>query len=115
MGGDAGDGGLWLERDFVVFEGPFFHVADAERADAIDDQFWTFWGWKIASKEGVGVPDLADLQGVGKDLGDTGDADLIVSVVEVAEFDLGIIGELLSFGVAPEVSDVDGEVIDADG
>lgn len=65
----------------MVFEGPFFHIADAERADAIDDQLWTFWGWKIAAKEGMGVPDFANLQWIGKDLCDASDADLIVSVV----------------------------------
>jgi hypothetical protein len=41
------------------------------------------------------------------------DADLIVFVVEVAEFAAGVCGELARFSVSAEVGDVDGEAVDS--
>ena len=99
----------------MIVEGPFFHVSDAGGADAVDDEVGVVGGAEVAAEEGIGGPDFGEEGGIGEDFGGAGDADLVVTGVEIAKFDAGIGGDLGGFAVGAEVGDIDGEAVGADG
>lgn len=99
----------------MVFEGPFLHVADEGGADDVDDEFGVVDGAEVLAEQGVFGPDGFKEGWIVEGFGGSGDADLIVVGVEVAEFDLWVGIDLAGFVVGFEVGDVDGEAVGADG
>ena len=83
---EAGKARLFPERDLVVFQRPLAHETHARGADAVDDERGIFRGAEVAAEKRVAFPDLAEQHRVGEDFGDAGDSNLIVPVVEVAQF-----------------------------
>ena len=98
----------------MVVERPLLHVADLFGRDPIDDEGWVVDRAQVVAKQGVGIPDFLEQGPVGDDLRHARDPDLVVVIVEVAEFDARVGGDLERLVVGAEVGDVDGESVGPD-
>jgi hypothetical protein len=98
----------------VVLQRPLAHETNTLGDDAIDDELGIVGRAEVAAEQGIRLPDFREHGRVGEHFGATGDAHLIVRVVQVAQLDARVRGDLGGLAVAAEIRDEDGEAIDAD-
>jgi len=106
---------LAFKGDFVVFESPLAHKADAVRADSVKDEFGVVDAAEVLAEEGVFGPDFFQKRSVGDYFRRAGDAHLIVIGGEVAELDLRIGCDFSGFVVTAEIGDVNRESVGSHG
>ena len=103
-----------IHRHVVVLQCPFPHVSYAFGHHPVDNQFGVVDRTEVLSQQWVVVPDLFQDLLFGDHLGVSGDPDLVMPVIDVAQFDVRVGLDLGRLGVAAEVGDVNGEAVGVD-
>jgi hypothetical protein len=102
-----------LQGHLVIVQRPLLHKADTRGAYSVDDQSRVVDRAEILAQQRIGVPDLLQQDWIGKDLGDTRQANLVVMIVEVAQLHLRIVGNFHGLVVVAQVGDVNDEAVRA--
>src|SRR5947199_3966520 len=83
-----------LEWNLVIVQGPLAHIADTIGRDPVNDQLRIINPAQVLAEQWIAVPDLLEKPLVGDNLRQSGDTHLVMVIVQVAQFGLGIGGEL---------------------
>src|SRR6476660_426629 len=92
-------------RDLVIFQGPFLHVADAGWFDPINDELGIVETAKIVPQQRVALPDFFEEGTIVEDFCNSGDSHLIVAFIQVAELDVWVGCDLSRFVVGAKICD----------
>jgi len=104
-----------LEGNVVILERPIAHKANSVGSNSVDDKFRIVDRSEILSKERVCVPDFLQQSTVCKNGRRTSDADLVVMIIQITQFDLRVGSDFDRLMVTSKIRHIDGESLGANG
>jgi len=91
----------------MVFECPFAHESYPSRIDSINDQLGIVECAEVLAEQRTGIPDLLQNAAVVHNVCDSGNPDLIVVGIQVAQFHVGVGLDFDRLVVTAEVGNID--------